>query len=176
MTDATSFKEAYDAEVKDYMLQGGNYRRPQYDGAEARRMLQNYLDVGKENIAEQAGLQRKISDLDGPEGDAGAEGHQKSGPEWAGMVHGTTGSCLEEPRHAGLGAAFHRVMTYGSRKSPHEFLKILADGPGRVIPPEGRRSDESERDLGGAGLPIPEGCSSTARPDDQDGQSHPGDC
>ena len=57
VTDATSFKEAYDAEVKDYMLQGGNYRRPQYDGAEARRMLQNYLDVGKENIAEQAGLQ-----------------------------------------------------------------------------------------------------------------------
>ncbi len=53
---------------------------------------------------------------------------------------------------------------------------MLAAGPGRVAPHTHDGPDRSDADLGGAGLPIPEGCSSTARPDGQDGQSHPGDC
>ena len=72
-------------------------------------------------------------------------------------------------------------MSYGACtcKSPCNLLKFLAAGPGRVAPQEEYESDksnESDTDLGGAGLPIPEGRSSTAWPDGQDGQSHPCDC
>ena len=59
---------------------------------------------------------------------------------------------------------------YGSKRSPSELMKMLE--PGRVAPPEG---DDTEHDVGGAGLPIPEGCSSMALMDGQDGQSDTGD-
>ena len=64
-----------------------------------------------------------------------------------------------------------KLVAYGSRKSPKELMELLQQ-PGRVAPPEGDRTAWND---GCAGLPIPEGCSSTAGMYGQDGQSDTGD-
>jgi hypothetical protein len=62
-----------------------------------------------------------------------------------------------------------RTVQYGCKSSPMDFKSLIT---GRVVPPEG---NGTEQYAGGAGLPIPEGCLSMERIEDQDGQSNPGD-
>ena len=68
----------------------------------------------------------------------------------------------------GLPGSLHTIQ-YGCKSSPKHFIELIT---GRVAPPEGNVTGQ---DAGGAGLPIPEGCSSTEAMKDQDGQSNPGD-
>ena len=63
------------------------------------------------------------------------------------------------------------TLLHGTKRSPQQFLDMVGL-PGRVAPQEGHGAG---LDAGDAGLPIQEGCSSTAAMEDQDGQSDPCD-
>jgi hypothetical protein len=186
--DAAAFKEAYDSEVKDFMMRHGKYQWPDYDESEAQDMHKSLVESGTIiDYIMWGRLSRRNYVLDGPEGAKEREratamqrmtavvvwdqdSRKLVGSALTGASDMEDGSGQMDDGTGKLGAHLKKVL-YGSRRSPLEFQQLLEE-PGRVAPPEGHGVWLY---AGGAGLPIPEGCSSTSRQDGQDGQSHPGD-
>ena len=170
------------------------YVGPEYDESNAYCVLESYLDSGADQTYDllRMDMLSPESDLDCPEGTedgAGKSQHGQgqfgdvamgieagksdvSGPEGAGdSCKNGVPSRMELLTDGGGLWAHHKRVDYGSKGSPYELMRML-EQPGRVAPPEGIGT---ELDVGGAGLPIPEGCLSMAWRDGQDGQSDLGD-
>ena len=182
--EVEDFPALYSSTVKDYLARRGRYELRPYNNAEerhARHEMERYYKLETaETTKGQQGRSTPDPSLGAPEGVDGGSvwTPERVDQDHVGSPEGAAGGRMYDPRKvdmdgAGLGAGSIRVIPYGAKGSPSELMVLLASGPGRVAPPEGYGVVGED---GGAGLPIPEGCSSTARPDGQDGQSHPGDC
>ena len=174
-----TFAAAFSSAVKAYMTRIGPYAWPEYKEEDTRGEMERYT-AGKRARAAAArqGSSSPDSDLEAPEGitegsDDVLEDADAGVDELVPATEGSDDVRRYNLDYGELGSVSVRVIPYGSKHSPLELMSLLPGVPGRVAPPEGYTVD---MDDGGAGLPIPEGCSSTARPDGQDGQSHPGDC
>jgi hypothetical protein len=67
--DAAAFKEAYDSEVKDFMMRHGKYEWPDYDESEAQDMHKSLVESGTIiDYIMWGRLSRRNYVLDGPEG------------------------------------------------------------------------------------------------------------
>ena len=156
------------------MHRRGRYAYPEYDEEEAKDWQGCYFDSGKayDHAVKTGGLKNPLT-VDGPEGADDPEpikDHTNvGGPEGADDPGEDDQEDRVEVTMEGTrpGVRF-KLVAYGS---PQELLELLQQ-PGRAAPPEGIGAAWYD---GGAGLPIPEGCSSTARMNGQDGQSDPGD-
>ena len=166
-TDQIKFMDGYRNLVEDYRLRRGIYAHPEYDEEEAKESQGCYFDSGKAiEYALRTGILEKTYTMEElktpivyrPEGsdDSGEDDDENR------LV-----VTVDGPRPG----TRIKLVAYGSRRSPKEFLRLLQQ-PGRVAPPEGNGAAWSD---GVAGLPIPEGCSSTARMYGQDGQPDTGD-
>ena len=166
-TDRIRFMDGYRNLVEDYRLRRGTYAHPEYDEEEAKESQGCYFDSGKAiEYALKTGILEKTYTMEElktpivyrPEGseDSGEDNDENR------LV-----VTVDGPRPG----TRIKLVAYGCRRSPKEFLRLLQQ-PGRVAPPEGNGAAWSD---GVAGLPIPEGCSSTARMYGQDGQPDTGD-
>ena len=166
-TDQTKFMDKYRNRVEDYRLRRGTHAHPEYDEEEARDWQGCYFDSGKAiEDALKSGMLEKTYTLEELKVPIvyHPEGSEDSGEE---EDENRLVVTVDGPRPG----TRIKLVAYGSRKSPKELMKLLQQ-PGRVAPPEG---DGAAWNDGVAGLPIPEGCSSTARMYGQDGQSDTGD-
>jgi hypothetical protein len=136
--------------------------------AEATSMQECYFDSGKvHEYAMSKGMLDPLPKVDSPEGPG--RGDDPRAPD-----------CSREDLKPDQPTPIFVRVPYGLRRSPLEMSQIQTNkarehyekDPGRVAPPEGVRQDEV---AGKAGLPIPEGCSSTTALVGQDGQSGSGD-